>query len=110
MRLCIRCGAAPGLFANRCKPCAKRDRLSPAVRRAVAERHNAAARLRREVNAVGGDECAGCYVWYPAAAIEIDHVVPLASGGTDTDGNVAPLCTDCHRRKTEGERRALTER
>lgn len=103
MRLCIRCGTAPGLFANHCKACAQRDRLSPAVRRAVAERHNAAANLRALVNVLGSARCARCDQGFCAAEIEIDHVVPLASGGTDTRGNVQALCTDCHRAKTRRE-------
>jgi hypothetical protein len=34
---------------------------------------------------------------------EIDHVIPLALGGTDTDDNVQGLCKDCHARKTADE-------
>lgn len=30
------------------------------------------------------------------AAIEVDHIIPLAFGGTDTDDNVQCLCEDCH--------------
>ncbi|WP_326771078.1 HNH endonuclease (plasmid) [Streptomyces sp. NBC_01591] len=35
-----------------------------------------------------------------ASAIDVDHIEPLAMGGTATDGNVQPLCRPCHRRKT----------
>ena len=35
------------------------------------------------------------------AATELDHIVPLARGGTLMDeSNVQPLCADCHARKT----------
>ncbi|WP_367135082.1 MULTISPECIES: HNH endonuclease [Streptomyces] len=30
----------------------------------------------------------------------MDHVRPLALGGTDTDGNVQVLCRECHALKT----------
>jgi 5-methylcytosine-specific restriction protein A len=38
------------------------------------------------------------------AADEVDHVVPLAIGGPDTDDNLQALCIDCHRRKSAAER------
>jgi 5-methylcytosine-specific restriction protein A len=31
-----------------------------------------------------------------AAAVEIDHVIPLAHGGTDDLANLRALCRDCH--------------
>ncbi|WP_425304587.1 HNH endonuclease [Sandarakinorhabdus limnophila] len=31
-----------------------------------------------------------------AVAVEIDHEVPLAKGGTDDPANLRPLCRDCH--------------
>lgn len=34
---------------------------------------------------------------------EIDHIVPLSQGGTDTDDNIQGLCRDCHATKTAGE-------
>lgn len=34
---------------------------------------------------------------------EIDHIIPVAMGGPDTDDNVQGLCTDCHKDKTAGE-------
>lgn len=36
---------------------------------------------------------------------EVDHVVPLADGGTNEDGNLQLLCVECHRRKTTREAR-----
>ncbi|WP_342749401.1 MULTISPECIES: HNH endonuclease signature motif containing protein [Streptomyces] len=35
-----------------------------------------------------------------ASAIDVDHMQPLALGGTDTDSNVQPLCRPCHKAKT----------
>jgi len=36
-------------------------------------------------------------------ATEVDHIVPLASGGTNDLENLQPLCHSCHSRKTAKE-------
>ena len=33
-------------------------------------------------------------------ATEVDHIIELAIGGTNTIDNVQPLCKDCHKAKT----------
>lgn len=33
-------------------------------------------------------------------AEEVDHILPLASGGSDTDDNVRSLCRECHTHRT----------
>ena len=33
-------------------------------------------------------------------ATVVDHVLPLARGGTHDTGNLEPLCRSCHSRKT----------
>ncbi|MEU5306018.1 HNH endonuclease signature motif containing protein [Streptomyces noursei] len=35
--------------------------------------------------------------------MDVDHVRPLATGGTDTHRNVQVLCRGCHRLKTSAE-------
>lgn len=30
-------------------------------------------------------------------ATEVDHIIPLAHGGTDEDTNLRSVCTNCHR-------------
>lgn len=37
------------------------------------------------------------------AATEVDHIVPLAVGGTHDTENLQPLCHSCHSRKTARE-------
>ena len=32
--------------------------------------------------------------------LEIDHIVGMANGGSDDDGNLQALCVPCHERKT----------
>lgn len=44
------------------------------------------------------------------AATELDHIVPKAQGGTDDPGNLAPICTPCHKDKTAHESAAAQGR
>jgi 5-methylcytosine-specific restriction protein A len=39
-------------------------------------------------------------------AVEVDHVLSKARGGSDDLANLQAICKACHRRKTELERRA----
>ncbi|MET7678976.1 HNH endonuclease signature motif containing protein [Streptomyces sp. NPDC005423] len=59
-----------------------------------------AARLRALVGARGGARCARCGSLVLADVVDVDHVQPIALGGEGTDGNVQPLCRDCHLAKT----------
>lgn len=34
---------------------------------------------------------------YIKAAEEVDHILPLAQGGKESDSNLRPLCGDCHK-------------
>ncbi|WP_268814644.1 HNH endonuclease [Streptomyces olivochromogenes] len=52
------------------------------------------------VGARGGARCARCGSLVLANVVDVDHVQPLALGSEDTDGNVQPLCRDCHLVKT----------
>jgi len=36
-------------------------------------------------------------------AHEVDHIVPLFEGGTDSESNLRAINRDCHRAKTEAE-------
>jgi 5-methylcytosine-specific restriction protein A len=47
-----------------------------------------------------------CQLRYPGClvhAVEVDHVVPVAEGGTDCDSNLRAACTECHRVKSQAE-------
>lgn len=39
----------------------------------------------------------------PAVTLELDHIIPLAAGGADIEGNMQPLCVKCHKAKTRRE-------
>ena len=63
------------------------------------ERQDAARRTLRLHNSV-------CHVCGKPGADQVDHVIPLAEGGTDTDDNRRPIHAEpCHRNKTADESR-----
>lgn len=44
------------------------------------------------------------------ASDEVDHIKPLAWGGTDTRANKQALCSPCHAEKSKAERAAARQR
>jgi 5-methylcytosine-specific restriction protein A len=69
-------------------------------RERIAEGNNAAARARKAARKAGYVQCAACPCKYLASAVDVDHIIPLAHGGTDTDDNIQYLCRPCHKSKT----------
>lgn len=50
-----------------------------------------------------------CYILGPdciGEATTVDHIVPVAQGGTHHPDNLAAACVPCHDAKTEQERRS----
>lgn len=90
-----RCEAHHGAYEAR--PSVRGRRALQAL---VARRYSGAERLRRLVDRAGSARCGLCGRDFPAALVDVDHRQPLALGGEDTDGNVWPLCRECHRGKT----------
>ncbi len=43
--------------------------------------------------------CHYCGQRFPPSKLTMDHIVPIARGGTSTPGNVAPACVSCNRDK-----------
>lgn len=41
-----------------------------------------------------------------APAVDVDHILPLWSGGTNANDNLEALCVDCHKQKTAAEAKA----
>lgn len=80
-RPCIGCGALipTGSRCPICQPQRTRGRKLQAMRAAY----------------VTGRPCAFC----GEPAEHLDHITPLARGGTDRPTNLQPLCADCNQRK-----------
>jgi len=54
--------------------------------------------IRQRILTRDGHRCGACSSTGPF--LEIDHVLPLAEGGTNTDDNLQVLCRPCNRRKS----------
>ena len=50
--------------------------------------------------------CAGCDDLLPPN-YEVDHIIPLALGGTNGLRNLQALCVPCHAQKTRDQRHAI---
>ena len=63
---------------------------------------------RQRILGLRGAVCArpSCGV---TTGLEIDHVIPLELGGSDTDDNLVPLCSPHHKEKTRADRRAIAK-
>ncbi|MFC4116470.1 HNH endonuclease [Nonomuraea zeae] len=46
-----------------------------------------------------------CYVCRQLGANEVDHIVPVARGGTHDLTNLAAICASCHLKKSAEDRR-----
>jgi 5-methylcytosine-specific restriction endonuclease McrA len=69
----------------------------------VLRRERARARLLRASGwwkrRLGAGICHYCRGRVGAAALTMDHLVPLGRGGRSVRGNVVPACKDCNTRK-----------
>jgi len=43
--------------------------------------------------------CHYCEKKFPASELTMDHIVPIARGGTSTPGNIVPACRACNQSK-----------
>ena len=68
--------------------------------RALSEREKKVVAYRQEYR------CAGCSCLLPPG-YQVDHIQPLALGGTNGLTNLQALCTRCHTRKTRGQRHEM---
>ena len=60
--------------------------------------------IRARIMKRDGYICRGCLPDRVSRAVVVDHIVPLADGGAEHDGNRQALCQACHDIKTENER------
>lgn len=45
--------------------------------------------------------CTACGARAPDVQLEVDHIIPVAKGGTDDSQNLTTLCLDCNRGKSD---------
>ena len=50
-----------------------------------------------------GKICNICELESESQNLEIDHILPLSSGGTNEENNLQALCIECHKKKTSEE-------
>ena len=99
-RPCISCGA-PIPSGIRCPRCAsRRNRARDAIRGNFRQRGYTGAfdkaRARLAPAAVGRP-CPLCGEPMRAGFIDVDHIVPLGSGGTNDPSNLRAVCARCNR-------------
>jgi 5-methylcytosine-specific restriction protein A len=77
----------------------------PVPRRKTAERgyDSAWRKLRRLLAAKRPAVCVACGYAGVSAGMHLDHIVPLARGGTNDPANLQWLCAACHSVKTATE-------
>jgi len=93
-------------------PCTRTHRRTQNASRVAATGGSgwAWSRIRRQVLERDGYRCVLCgwqpYVWIDAEfakhELDIDHIVPLAEGGTSDLANLRTLCTTCHAKRGKG--------
>jgi hypothetical protein len=72
---------------------------------AVEIKKRAVSKARREAVIKAQDGiCKRSYCEAPA--VDVDHILPLWSGGTNANDNLEGLCIDCHKQKTAAEAKA----
>lgn len=101
-RVCLDCGR---LHRNpsRCDECTakrSRDRGSATARGYGADWRRVRTTVLANWRALSGDWCPGYRVLGHASSdLTVDHIVPLAKGGTHDVDNLAVLCRACNSRK-----------
>lgn len=68
----------------------------------VKREREKARKLRKTqwwLNQINRGICHYCEKKFPASALTLDHVVPIARGGSSTPGNVVPACKECNLNK-----------
>lgn len=79
------------------KPCLTCGRLTPesyCPRHARGGSTRAWRRVRSRVLQRDGHRCQQC----GGPATEVDHLIPVADGGSDVIANLQSVCSDCHDR------------
>lgn len=109
---CIDCGSP--CYSTRCRSCYDQHVKAEADPEAARQRKRERAMRRRRERVAPGltvqqvrnlgiqwrrqlRRCTYC----DALATQVDHVIPLALGGTNHEGNLTPCCASCNARKSD---------
>lgn len=71
------------------------------VRRTRSKRRPISPRLRWTILERDGFKCRYCGRTAEAAALHVDHIIPVAQGGTNHPDNLAASCSDCNLGKAD---------
>ncbi|TCK62499.1 HNH endonuclease [Seleniivibrio woodruffii] len=74
----------------------------PADDRHIKKEKEKARELRQKQwwkNKLAEGVCHYCGEKFPPSELTMDHIVPIARGGTSTKGNVVPACKECNNKK-----------
>lgn len=65
----------------------------------VMKRKHISSRVRQKIWEKYGGKCAYCGEPIPFKGMHVDHLIPLARGGADSDDNYMPACPTCNHYK-----------
>ena len=65
----------------------------------VMKRKHISSRVRQKIWEKYGGKCAYCGEPIPFKGMHVDHLIPLARGGADSDDNYMPACSKCNHYK-----------
>ena len=68
----------------------------------IRRERNKARELRQSPwwkNRIAQGRCHYCGTRVPPKELTLDHIVPVARGGTSSKGNCVPACKDCNNQK-----------
>lgn len=114
LRPCPKVGCST-LIRNGCPPDCNRPTHDPEAERrrlsANKRGYGAMWRKRRASALARQPLCVACKVkGRVTIAVDVDHRIPKAQGGTDAAENLQPLCRECHEEKTARENREKGKR
>lgn len=100
-KLCRNCNNPPA--ENRRHYCSKKcmDEFN---------RNNSWYWIRKDILKRDRYSCRICKQRFRKAQLDVDHIIPVQMGGTLFEkANLRTLCKDCHKRKTNLDREALSD-
>lgn len=76
------------------------DRQEPSTTQPRSKRKGLSKKVRFEVFKRDSFTCQYCGAHPPATILEVDHIVPVAGGGDNDEGNLVTACFNCNRGKS----------